>query len=135
MTQTDFENTLKRIAAYKREAAALEAKLRPVVDELERLKLEAIAYMQQTNSKRTGAVDGFYLTRVAGRTKKTILDEDAALVWLGELGEFSTDYMKLDEPMVLSRAEKYFKETGEFLPFIEVTQGQEYLSVKQEETK
>lgn len=126
---------MKRIAAYKREAAALETKLRPVVDELERLKLEAIAYMQQTNSKRTGAVDGYYLTRVAGRSKKTVTDEDAALSWLGEIGEFSTDYMKLDEPMIINRAEKYLKETGEILPFIEVTQGQEYLTVKTEEPK
>lgn len=136
MTQTEFDSTMKRIADLKKTSATLEAQLKPITDELEILKLEAIGYMQQTNSKRTGAVNGYYLTRVAGRSKKYVTDEDAAMEWLGSIEDGDvTAYLKLDEPAVVARAEKYLKETGEIVEFIDIIQGPEYITIKKEEAK
>jgi hypothetical protein len=135
VTQTEFEFTLGEIAMLKRQLAPLESDVKTLTDQIEMLKVEAMAYMQSTRSKRTEPVNGFYLTRVAGRTTKRVTDEDAALDWLSlQEDEDITEYMKLDQKAVIHTAEEHLKATGEILPFIEVVQGQEYLTVK-EETK
>lgn len=106
-------------------------------DQIEMLKVEAMAHMQTTRSKRTEPVHGYYLTRVAGRTSKRVIDEGLATDWLASLEDDKdvTEYYELDEKAVINRAERHLKETGELLDFIEVTQGPEYVTVKQEEKK
>lgn len=137
VTQTEFENTLKRIAELKRELAPFEKTIKYITDEMEMLKVDAMAYMQQIRSKRTEPVNGYYLTRVAGRTSKRVIDEGLATDWLASLEDDKdvTEYYELNEKAVINRYEKYLKETGELLDFIEVTQGPEYVTVKQEEKK
>jgi hypothetical protein len=54
-----------RIAELKAQLVPLEAQMKPLADELEQTKFQLMTAMQQTRSKRTEAIDGYFVVRAA----------------------------------------------------------------------
>lgn len=131
MTQTDFESTLKEIAALKRELAPVERQAKELTERIELLKIKAITYMREGSIKSTEPINGYSLVRVAGRTRKLVADQDAAVKWLAEIGEDPTDYYDLIDAAVVKRAEEHLRDTGEVVDFVEIFQGPDYLTVRE----
>lgn len=129
MTDKDFEGSIARIAEIKRELAPLEAQMKPLLDELEAVKFAIMAHMQATRSKRTEAVNGFYVVR-AERKNVNIADEELVTSWLLDQGFDLSEYTKLDTTRVKSAAESAMKENGEIVPGVEVS-STEYLTIKE----
>lgn len=119
---------VSKIAALKAQLAPLEAQVKPLAEELEQTKFELMQAMQQSKSKRTEAVDGYYVIR-AERKTVTIADEPAVTEWLEQNNFDLSEYFKLDSVRVKAAAESAFKETGELVPGIQVNRT-EYLTIK-----
>ncbi len=119
---------VSRIADLKAKLAPLEAEMKPLNDEMEITKIALIQAMQQSKSKRTEAVDGYYVIR-AERKTLTIADESSVTEWLEDNQFELSEYYKLDTTRVKAAAESAMKENGEIIPGIEVSIT-EYLTVK-----
>lgn len=130
---SDLMTNVIRIAAIKKELAPMEAKMKPLVDELEGLKLAVMSQMQAQRSKRTESMGGYYVVR-AERKGVQITDEGEVMKWLVENGLALDDYLKLDPTRVKGAVESAMKETGEIVPGVEVTTT-EYVSIKTESDK
>ncbi|MDQ0672967.1 phage host-nuclease inhibitor protein Gam [Pseudarthrobacter siccitolerans] len=126
--QDNITPLVGRIAELKAQLAPLEIQMKPLVEELEITKLALMQAMQQSKSKRTEAVDGYYVIRAERRTV-SIADEPAVTEWLQE-NEFDlSEYFKLDSARVKAAAESALKETGELIPGVAVS-STEYLTIK-----
>lgn len=126
--QDNITPLVSKIAELKTQLAPLEAQMKPLIEELEVTKIALIQAMQQSKSKRTEAVDGYYVVR-AERKTVNITDEPAVTEWLQE-NEFDlSEYFKMDTVRVKAAAESALKETGELIPGVEVS-STEYLTVK-----
>lgn len=128
MTTPEFTKTIARVAQVRKTMRPLETKLDSYKAELDQLKYDIITHMQATKSKRTEPVNGYYVTRVAGRSKPVIINEQAAYDWLDSNGYDLSDYARLDATKIQST----LKDDGEVVNFIEIETGQEYLSIKEE---
>lgn len=126
--QDNITPLVSKIAELKTQLAPLEAQMKPLIDELEVTKIALIQAMQQSKSKRTEAVDGYYVVR-AERKSLSITDDSAVTEWLQDNGFELGEYFKLDTTRVKAAAESALKETGELVPGIEVN-STEYLTVK-----
>lgn len=131
MTTKQFTNTLTAIAKIKKQLAPLETKRDELNEQLEQYKFDIMAHMQETKSKRTEPVGGYYVTRVAGRSVTRLTDDNKAKLWLNANGYDIESYMKLDDKRVIAAVGQELQETGEIIDFIETTTGAEYVSVKE----
>lgn len=126
--QDNITPLVSKIAELKSQLAPLEAQMKPLIEELEITKIALIQTMQQSKSKRTEAVDGYYVVR-AERKTLNITDDSAVTEWLQDNGFDLGEYFKLDSARVKAAAESAMKENGEIIPGIEVN-STEYLTVK-----
>lgn len=126
--QYNITPLVSKIAELKTQLAPLEAQVKPLVEELEIAKLALIQVMQQSKSKRTEAVDGYYVVRSERKTV-SIADEPAVTEWLEQNNFDLSEYFKLDTVRVKAAAESALKETGELVPGVEVS-SIEYLTIK-----
>lgn len=124
---------ITRIAEIKQTLAPLEAQVKPLLDELDEAKFELMSVMLQSKSKRTEAVNGYYVVR-AERKTYTVEDKEAVSGWLVANGFDLDEYTKLDATRIKAVAESAVKETGELIPGVHVD-AIEYLSVKEEVKK
>ncbi|BCW78303.1 hypothetical protein [Arthrobacter sp. NicSoilC5] len=101
---------VSKVAELKAQLAPLEAQMKPLVEELEITKIALMQAMQQSKSKRTEAVDGYYVVR-AERKSFNITDPSAVDEWLGDNGFDLGEYYKLDSARVKAAAESASKTT------------------------
>lgn len=118
------------IATIKRQMAPLEAKLAPLKESLDEAKFELMLVMQETKSKRTESVNGYFAVR-AERSTFRIEDEQAVKEWLLNNRFDMEDYMAIDKKRVEATAEATRKETGEIVPGVGM-EVNEYITLKKD---
>lgn len=135
MTTKDFEAKIAELGKLRDSLDTYKAITDPLTEQIEQIKFDIIRHMQETKSKRTEPVNGWTVTRVAGRVTRHLRDPQAAAAWLEENDQDLDDFMTIDEKKVIALVLEETRETGELVDFIEATAGQEYLTIKKEETK
>lgn len=127
-----MEQKLKRIAEIQRALKPIEEQVKPMKDELDRLKFEVMQEMRDVKSKRTENVSGIYAIRVEKKTLKVENDE-LVFDWMLENDIDTTGYMKmtLDTKKIGDLAKKTLNDTGEVVPGI-VESVTEYITLKEE---
>lgn len=124
-----LELVLTQLASATREYAPIEAKQKQMKALIDELRFEAVGLMRDAKTKRTDAVDGYYLVRV-DKVTPVIEDEGKVLQWLADNHFDPDEYQQLNAPRVKALAESQLKETGEIMPGL-TTQETSYVSVKE----
>ena len=125
----DITPLVTKIAESKAKLDPLEGAIKPLKDELDQVKFELMLAMQHSKSKRTEAIDGYYVVR-AERKTVTIVDESSVTNWLQENNFDLADYLELNTTRVKATATSAMKENGEVIPVIEFN-STEYLTVRE----
>lgn len=121
---TELETKLTRLADLK----AAEAKLAPIKQEIEQLRIDIQYLMQEAHSKRTEPVAGYFAVREE-RKSLQVVDEDILLEWLDENVMDPGAYLKPDPIALKALAAETLDATGELIPGLE-TVSTETISIR-----
>lgn len=124
MQPTEFSKTLEQIALLKSEEMKLSQLIEPYAAQrlllkgrLTALKEQALSQMTTLKTKRTEAVDGFYLVKVATPGYE-VSDRKALLTWLTTNGIDLDSIMIFDLKALKALADTSLEAEGEVVPGI-----------------
>lgn len=126
---TKLEQVLQQLAQATKEYAPIEARQKQMKALIDELRFEALGLMTEAKSRRTDALDGYYLVRT-DRVTPVIEDEGRVIQWLVDNHFDPGEYRQLNAVRVKALAEAQLKETGEILPGVG-SQLTSFVSVKE----